>query len=176
MAVFRVERTRDYTVMCNHHLKDSNLSLKAKGLLSMMLSLPDEWNYTTRGLAAICKEGVDAIGKTLKELELAGYIIRRQLRGKDGRISDTEYTIFEKPRKPSPPDTTLPDTENPYLDNPDKILDFQTCWRRTVCQNRLRTASPQGIAALAAQGGVATLTERSDATFSVMQFSSADGE
>lgn len=63
------------------------------------------------GLAAICKEGVDAIGKTLKELELAGYIIRRQLRGKDGRISDTEYTIFEKPRKPSPPDTTLPDTE-----------------------------------------------------------------
>ena len=69
MAVFRVERTRDYTVMCNHHLKDSNLSLKAKGLLSMMLSLPDEWNYTTRGLAAICKEGVDAIGKTLKELE-----------------------------------------------------------------------------------------------------------
>ena len=91
MAVFRVERTRDYTVMCNHHLKDSNLSLKAKGLLSMMLSLPDEWNYTTRGLAAICKEGVDAIGKTLKELELAGYIIRRQLRGKDGRISDTEF-------------------------------------------------------------------------------------
>ena len=74
MAVFRVERTRDYTVMCNHHLKDSNLSLKAKGLLSMMLSLPDEWNYTARGLAAICKEGVDAIGKTLKELELAGYI------------------------------------------------------------------------------------------------------
>ena len=102
MAVFRVERTRDYTVMCNHHLKDSNLSLKAKGLLSMMLSLPDEWNYTTRGLAAICKEGVDAIGKTLKELELAGYIIRRQLRGKDGRISDTEYTIFEKPRKLHP--------------------------------------------------------------------------
>ena len=119
MAVFRVERTRDYTVMCNHHLKDSNLSLKAKGLLSMMLSLPDEWNYTTRGLATICKEGVDAIGKTLKELEQAGYIIRRQLRGKDGRISDTEYTIFEKPRKPSPPDTILPDTENPYLDNPD---------------------------------------------------------
>ena len=69
MAVFRVERTRDYTVMCNHHLKDSNLSLKAKGLLSMMLSLPDEWNYTTRGLAAICKEGVDAIGKSSRSPE-----------------------------------------------------------------------------------------------------------
>ena len=62
MAVFRIERTRDYTVMSNHHLKDSALSLKAKGLLSMMLSLPEEWNYTTRGLAKICKEGVDAIG------------------------------------------------------------------------------------------------------------------
>ena len=62
MAVFRIERTRDYTVMSNHHLRNANLSLKAKGLLSMMLSLPEEWNYTTRGLAAICKEGVDAIG------------------------------------------------------------------------------------------------------------------
>ena len=120
MAVFRVERTRDYTVMCNHHLKDSNLSLKAKGLLSMMLSLPDEWNYTTRGLATICKEGVDAIGKTLKELELAGYIIRRQLRGKDGRISDTEYTIFEKPQKPSPPDTDNPAQLNTKKSNTQK--------------------------------------------------------
>ncbi|MCH5278345.1 MAG: helix-turn-helix domain-containing protein [Christensenellaceae bacterium] len=121
MAVFRVERTRDYTVMSNNHLKDSTLTLKAKGLLSMMLSLPDEWNYTTRGLAAICKEGVDAIGKTLKELEQAGYIIRRQLRGRDGRICDTEYTIFEKPRKPksSVPDTTSPDTENPDVVNSD---------------------------------------------------------
>ena len=66
MAVFRVQRTRDYTVMSNYHLRDQNLTLKAKGLLSMMLSLPDEWNYTTRGLAAICKEGVDAIGSALK--------------------------------------------------------------------------------------------------------------
>ena len=62
MAVFRIERTRDYTVMSNHHLRNANLSLKAKGLLSMMLSLPEDWNYTTRGLAKICKEGVDAIG------------------------------------------------------------------------------------------------------------------
>ena len=131
MAVFRIERTRDYTVMSNHHLKDTALSLKAKGLLSMMLSLPDEWNYTTRGLAAICKEGVDAIGGALKELEKAGYIVRRQLRGPGGRISDTEYTIYEKPRpdaeKPPeepgpdtpPPDTASPDTENPYLVEPD---------------------------------------------------------
>ena len=61
MAVFRIERTKDYTVMSNHHLRNHELSLKAKGLLSMMLSLPDDWNYTTRGLAKICQEGVDAI-------------------------------------------------------------------------------------------------------------------
>ncbi len=85
MAVYRVERTRDYTVMSNHHLKDTALSLKAKGLLSMFLSFPDDWNYSTRGLAAICKEGVEAIGNTIKELEKAGYIVRRKLRGSSPR-------------------------------------------------------------------------------------------
>ena len=127
MAVFRIERTRDYTVMSNHHLRNEKLSLKAKGLLSMMLSLPDDWNYTTRGLAKICKEGVDAIGGALRELETAGYIVRHQLRDRQGRISDTEYVIYEQPqpRQPEPPqpypavpDTESPGTENPYLDKP----------------------------------------------------------
>ena len=105
MAVFRIERTRDYTVMSNHHLRNHELSLKAKGLLSMMLSLPDDWNYTTRGLAKICKEGVDAIGNALRELETAGYIVRHQLRDRQGRISDTEYVIYEhaQPRQPGTP-------------------------------------------------------------------------
>ena len=71
MAVFRIEKTRDYTVMSNHHLRNAGLSLKSKGLLSMMLSLPEDWNYTTRGLAKICKEGTDSIGSALKELEQA---------------------------------------------------------------------------------------------------------
>ena len=118
MAVFRIERTRDYTVMSNHHLRNEKLSLKAKGLLSMMLSLPDDWNYTTRGLAKICKEGVDAIGNALRELETAGYIVRNQLRDRQGRISDTEYVIYEQPQ-PRQPDTDVPDMENPYLDKPD---------------------------------------------------------
>ena len=113
MAVFRIQRTHDYTVMSNYHLRDQNLSLKAKGLLSMMLSHPDEWNYTTRGLAAICKEGVDAIGSTLKELEAAGYIARHLLRDANGRIRDTEYIIYERPPKTAAPDTEPPDTENP---------------------------------------------------------------
>ena len=94
MAVFRIERTRDYTVMSNHHLRDKALSLKSKGLLSMMLSLPEDWNYTTRGLAKICKEGVDAIGGALRELEAAGYIVRHQMRDRQGRISDTEYVYW----------------------------------------------------------------------------------
>ena len=123
MAVFRIERTRDYTVMSNHHLRDKALSLKSKGLLSMMLSLPEDWNYTTRGLAKICKEGVDAIGGALRELEAAGYIVRHQLRDRQGRISDTEYVIYEQPQPKAPdtpqPDTASPDTENPYLDSPD---------------------------------------------------------
>ena len=116
MAVYRVERTRDYTVMSNYHLKDTSLSLKAKGLLSMMPSLPDEWNYNTRGLAAICKEGVDAISTAVRELERAGYIIRRQLRGANGRITDTEYTIYEKPQDQDP---TEPEPETPEPKAPD---------------------------------------------------------
>ncbi|GMN95876.1 DUF6017 domain-containing protein [Blautia wexlerae] len=123
MAVFRIERTRDYTVMSNHHLRDKALSLKSKGLLSMMLSLPEDWNYTTRGLAKICKEGVDAIGGALRELESAGYIVRHQMRDRQGRISDTEYVIYEQPQPKAPdtpqPDTASPGTENPYLADPD---------------------------------------------------------
>ena len=88
MAVFRIEKTKDYTVMSNHHLRNQALSLKSKGLLSLMLSLPEDWNYTTRGLAAICKEGTDSSGSALKELEKAGYIVRNRLRDKKGKITD----------------------------------------------------------------------------------------
>lgn len=121
MAVFRIEKTRDYTVMSNHHLKDRTLTLKSKGLLSMMLSLPEEWNYTTRGLAAICREGVDSIGAALKELETKGYIKRSQLRDEKGKITDTEYVIYETPQviPQADPDTALPGMEKPYTENPD---------------------------------------------------------
>lgn len=118
MAVFRVEKTRDYTVMANHHLKNKALSLKAKGLLSIMLSLPETWNYTTRGLAAICREGVDSISSALRELEKAGYVVRYRLRDERGRITDTEYVIYETPRAGTLPDTPSPDTENPDMDTP----------------------------------------------------------
>ena len=118
MGVFRVEKNKNYTVMANFHLRDKNLSLKAVGLLSKMLSLTDEWNYTTRGLAAICKEGVDSIGAALKELENCGYLVRHQLRDSAGKITDTEYIIYEAPHT-ALPDMGKPDTENPYMDKPD---------------------------------------------------------
>ena len=122
VAVFRIERNRDYTVMSNHHLRDTELSLKAKGLLSMMLSLPEEWNYTTRGLAAICKEGADCIGSALRELEQAGYIVRSRIRDSKGKIVDVEYIIYETPHKPrpqsAPPEPERPGTENPDMDTP----------------------------------------------------------
>lgn len=124
MAIFRVERTRDYTVMCNRHLRDENISLKAKGLLSMMLSLPDDWNYTTKGLAAVCKEGTEAIGTGLKELERAGYIVRRLIRGEHGRITDTEHIIYEQPQKiemPAP-ETEKPEPASPHPENPDTVV------------------------------------------------------
>ena len=128
MAVFRIEKTRDYTVMSNHHLKDRTLTLKSKGLLSMMLSLPDEWNYTTRGLAAICREGVDSIGAALKELENHGYIRCTQLRDEKGKITDTEYVIYEMPQcePPSSPSTPLPGTAKPYTENLAQLNTNQT--------------------------------------------------
>ena len=116
MAVCRVEKTKDYTTMSNFHLRDPNLSNKARGLLSTMLSLPEDWDYTTRGLAKICKDGVDGITAQLKELEQYGYLIRHRIRDSNGRIVDMEYVIYERPH------TASPDTEKPYMVKPDMGL------------------------------------------------------
>ena len=116
MAVCRVEKNKNYTTMSNYHLRDPNLSNKARGLLSTMLSLPDNWDYTTRGLAKICKDGVDGITAQLKELEQYGYLIRHRIRDTGGRIVDMEYIIYERPH------TASPDTEKPYMVKPDMAL------------------------------------------------------
>ena len=122
MAVFRIEKTRDYTVMSNHHLRDMSLSLKAKGLLSLMLSLPENWDYTMKGLARICKDGIDSISGGIRELEAHGYLIRSRVRGANGQLGSTEYTILEQPKAPSPtqekPIRENPVQENPMLDAP----------------------------------------------------------
>ena len=116
MAVCRVEKNKYYTTMSNYHLRDPNLSNKARGLLSTMLSLPDNWDYTTRGLARICKDGVDGITAQLKELEQYGYLVRHRIRDSTGRITDMEYIIYERPH------TASPDTEKPYMVKPDMAL------------------------------------------------------
>ena len=126
MAVFRIDKTKNYTVMANYHLRDTSLSLKAKGLLSLMLSLPEGWDYTTKGLACICKDGVDSICSTIKELENAGYVQRRRLRNELGHLTEVEYTILEKPIRPAssenpPKKETEPKREKPVLDYP--VLD-----------------------------------------------------
>ena len=122
MAVFRIEKTRDYTVMSNHHLRNTDLSLKAKGLLSLMLSLPEEWDYTTKGLARICKDGVDSICAGVRELEDHGYVVRERVRNANGQLGAIEYTILEQPRPPEPkrekPERANPVQANPILDNP----------------------------------------------------------
>ena len=116
MAVFRVERNKGYTVMSNHHLRNKELSLKAKGLLSQMLSLPEDWDYTLAGLSFINREKIDAIREAVKELERAGYIVRSRERDEKGRLRGTDYVIFEQPQ--TPPVSDLPTLENPTLDNP----------------------------------------------------------
>lgn len=117
MAVFRVERTRDYTVMSNYHLRDKSLSLKAKGLLSQMLSLPEDWDYTLSGLSFINRESKDAIRSAINELERAGYIIRRQTTDASGKFAGNEYIIHESPATTEPP-LEKPLSENPTTDNP----------------------------------------------------------
>ena len=117
MAVFRIEKTRDYTVMSNHHLRNTALSLKAKGLLSLMLFLPDGWDYTTKGLAHICKDGVDSICAGVRELEEHGYIVRERVRNTNGQLGAIEYTILEQPREPEPK-REKPEQENPVQVNP----------------------------------------------------------
>lgn len=130
MAVFRIDKTRDYTVMSNHHLRNTELSLKAKGLLSLMLSLPDNWDYTTKGLARICKDGVDSICAAVRELEEHGYVIRERVRGANGQLGSIEYTILEKPAEPSPerenPVQVKPILENPVLGKPEQEIPAQS--------------------------------------------------
>ena len=106
MAIFRIKKNINYTVMSNCHLKDKNMSLKAKGLLSLMLSLPDDWDYSVNGLVAICKENKTAIQNTLRELEENGYLIRTKIKNEKGQF-DYEYDVYETPY-----------SDNPRLDNP----------------------------------------------------------
>ncbi|MCD7918932.1 MAG: hypothetical protein LUG45_02455 [Clostridiales bacterium] len=123
MPVFRVEKNTNYTTMSNYHLQDKNLTLKAKGLLSLCLSLPETWDYSVRGLVAICKEGKDSIVKILQELEQYVYLERHRLRRDDGKMGGIEYVIYEMPREPcmEKPDAGKPRPENPPQLNKEQL-------------------------------------------------------
>lgn len=120
MAVFRVEKNSGYTVMSNHHLRNRALSLKAKGLLSQMLSLPEDWDYTLQGLARINRESIDAIRQAIRELEQADYIQRSRERDEKGRLRGADYVIFELPQPV--PASVSPTLENPMQLNKDKLI------------------------------------------------------
>ena len=117
MPVFRVERNTGYTVMSNHHLRNKELTLKAKGLLSQMLSLPEDWDYTLAGLSHINREKIDAIREAVKELEKAGYIVRSRERDEKGRLRGADYIIYEQPQ--------LPEEQPPKMCIRDRYKDFK---------------------------------------------------
>jgi hypothetical protein len=119
MGVIRVEHNANYTTMSNYHLRDERLSLRAIGLMSKMLSLPEDWDYTVKGLAAIVKEGRDAVRKALMELEAAGYLVREQGRSAGGNFAANDYTLYEEPQ--ALPLTEKPSTVKPSADLPSSV-------------------------------------------------------
>ena len=136
MAVFRVPKIENFTMMSNHHLRNKKLSLKAVGLMSKILSLPDEWDYSLKGLAKLNADGIDGVRSAVQELEDAGYIIRRQRRDKNGRMAQSEYLVFEipelsKPALDSPssekpiPATDVPTSGNPMQINTNQVITHQ---------------------------------------------------
>ena len=127
MAVFRIEKTRDYTVMSNYHLRDMSLSLKAKGLLSLMLSLPENWDYTLKGLTTLFSDGIDSIRQGIKELEENGYIVRERKRDARGRLGGMEYVIYETPEKTveSIVENSVPEQSSPVNAEPTEDFPMQ---------------------------------------------------
>ena len=140
MGVFRVNKNRNYTVMSNVHLRDKALPLKAKGLLSLMLSLPEDWDYSMRGLAKLSADGLDSTRAAVKALERSGYVVRRQLYDARGRFSNNEYTVFEIPQPSSPssdlPLTGKPSTEKPSSDAPLSEKPSQLNTEQVITQER----------------------------------------
>ena len=121
MSVFRINKTANYTVMSNHHFKEKGMSLKAKGLLSLMLSLPDDWDYSISGLATLSKDGKDSIMSALAELEKFGYLSRARITNEKGQFAGVEYNIYEIPQEKKPntdkPNSATEELENPNTEN-----------------------------------------------------------
>ena len=130
MSVFRINKTANYTVMSNHHFKEKKMSLKAKGLLSLMLSLPDDWDYSVSGLATLSKDGKDSIMSALAELEKFGYLTRKRLVNEKGQFAGVEYNIFEIPQPKEPiaekTNEENENAENSNAENPAQLSTYLT--------------------------------------------------
>lgn len=133
--VFKIEKNKNYTVMSNYHLRDKNLSLKAKGLLSFMLSLPESWDYSLSGLIAVCKEQESSIKSTLKELKESGYLVIEKVRGEKGYF-EYNYLIYELPIDLEK-DKNNPEGENPPLDVPEVENQVQINTNKTSTKEQI---------------------------------------
>lgn len=136
MAIFRINKNKNYTTISNYHLRDTNLSLKAKGLLSVMLSLPEDWDYSVRGLTEICKETKDTINSTLQELEINNYLVRKRIYC-NGKISDWEYNIYENnDLHPKNQDLAFQDIENQDINKYTKELNTKEYKEKNISKKR----------------------------------------
>ena len=150
MSVFRINKTNNYTVMSNHHFKEKKMSLKAKGLLSLMLSLPDDWDYSISGLATLSKDGKDSIMSALAELEKFGYLTRTRLTNEKGQFAGVEYNIFEIPQPKNPtsekPNSANENSENSNAENPAQLNTNLTNHLLDLIFTLLNTNDPELIA------------------------------
>lgn len=140
MAVMRVHKNANYTIMSNHHFKEKGMSLKAKGLLSLMLSLPDDWDYSIAGLATLSKDGKDSVMSALKELEAFGYLIRTRLTDERGRFAGYDYDIFEEPQ--SAPYSDFPNTKKSDTENPSQLNTKASRTKRTNLDKKDKRQEP----------------------------------
>ena len=152
MAVFRVEKTGDFTVMSNSHFREKGMSLKAKGLLSLMLFLPENWDYSVRGLCTMCKDGRSVVEQAIKELESLGYLQRKRTVDEKGQFSGYTYDIYEEPNlelvKPyaENPSTEKPSTEKPSAGKPFTEKEGQLNTNNKILNKQILTNSSRAHA------------------------------
>ena len=142
MAVIRVNKTADYTVISNTHFKEREMSLKAKGLLSMMLSLPDDWDYSISGLVVLSKDGKDSVMNALTELEQFGYLKRTRTTNEKGQFSGYDYDIYEKPFKAEPQEVE-PYAGKPNTDNPLQLNTKELNTKKSITKELINNISAE---------------------------------
>ena len=151
-TVFRVEKTANYTVMSNTHLKDRRLSYKSKGLLFVILSLPPDWDYTITGLAVIAADGVDSVKTAIKELEQYGYVTRTHLRDERGRMARNEYGVYENP------------TDNPDYVSPEQVSPEQDAPNENAAEHKPKIKKKRNFSVCPSADNPSTVTPTADNT------------